>query len=100
EPVFTVDGSVFSGPWGRPQNDGPAIRAIAFIEWAEQLLKEGQRDLVLRLYNPDLSRHSIIKQDLEYTAHQWQKDCFDLWEEVKGHHFFTRMAQRAALLKG
>src|SRR4051812_28309101 len=28
EPKFNVDGSAFTGPWARPQNDGPALRAI------------------------------------------------------------------------
>src|SRR5688500_16671266 len=27
EPKFQADGSAFNDPWGRPQNDGPAIRA-------------------------------------------------------------------------
>ncbi|MFM8270452.1 MAG: glycoside hydrolase family 15 protein, partial [Pseudomonadota bacterium] len=26
EPKFNVDGTAFVGPWGRPQNDGPALR--------------------------------------------------------------------------
>ena len=29
EPKFNVDGSAFQGAWGRPQDDGPALRAIA-----------------------------------------------------------------------
>lgn len=31
EPKFNADGTLFTGPWGRPQNDGPAIRATAMM---------------------------------------------------------------------
>lgn len=81
EPKYNVDGSVFTGPWGRPQNDGPAIRAWAY----------------LRAYRaPDV----LVERDLEYTRLHWRQADFDLWEEVKGTHFFTRYAQMAAFYKG
>lgn len=33
------------------------------------------------LYNPKtvMAKGSILKSDLEYTAHNWQFDSFDLW---------------------
>jgi hypothetical protein len=33
-------------------------------------------------------------------SHNWQKTCFDLWEETQGHHFYTRIfaARRFAAL--
>src|SRR5262249_22926110 len=42
EPIFEVNGQPFSGEWGRPQNDGPALRALALIDWAEILLAQGK----------------------------------------------------------
>jgi glucoamylase len=42
----------------------------------------------------------VIKADLEYVAHHWQDPSVDLWEEVKGEHFFTLMVQRRALVQG
>ena len=42
----------------------------------------------------------MIKADLEYVSHHWQDSSFDLWEEVRGTHFFTRAVQRKAMLKG
>ena len=42
----------------------------------------------------------VIKTDLEYVAHNWKYECFDLWEEVHAYHFFTLMVQRKALLDG
>lgn len=70
EPKFNLDGSAYTGPWGRPQNDGPALRAIVMSEWAFQLLAEGQRDYVRReLYTPNLGETtSLIKGDLEHSA--------------------------------
>ena len=32
EPKFQVNGAAFTGSWGRPQVDGPALRAIVLIE--------------------------------------------------------------------
>ena len=101
EPKYHVDGSLFTGPWGRPQHDGPALRAITLIKWANKLISEGQIDYVLKeLYSPILPAKSPIKQDLEYTARYFDKQGFDYWEEVKGLHFATAMAQRKALLMG
>lgn len=101
EPIFEADGKPFWGPWGRPQNDGPAQRAIALIQLAEVLLDRGQHEFVSTwLYSGHLPASTIIKADLEYVSHHWQDASFDLWEEVKGDHFYTRMVQRKALLMG
>lgn len=101
EVKFYPNGLAFTGPWGRPQNDGPAIRAIALIRLASILLSKGQTDWVREhLYGGEFPATSVIKKDLEYISHHWQGTDFDLWEEVRGAHFFTRMAQRKALLLG
>ncbi|AUX42353.1 glucoamylase [Sorangium cellulosum] len=101
EPRFYVDGSPYTGPWGRPQDDGPAIRAIELTHLAFNLLEEGRRGLVQELlYDATLPTGSVIKADLEYTAHRWPATCYDAWEEVLGHHFFTRLLQRKALVEG
>lgn len=100
EPIFTVAGDIYPFPWGRPQNDGPAIRALAMINYANALIKEGRLAEVNKLYRAELPTTSPIKRDLEFVSHHWQDQSFDLWEEVKGQHFFTQMAQRAALIRG
>lgn len=99
EPKFHVDGTPFDGPWGRPQNDGPALRAVTLTRLAEKLLAEGKRSLVIEKFY-DGSNHSPIKTDLEYISHYWREASFDLWEEVLGDHFYTRMVQRRALRLG
>jgi glucoamylase len=66
EPKFTVDGAPYTGPWGRPQNDGPAIRALVLGRLANVLLDEGRWDLVReRLYDGKLPASSVIKADLD-----------------------------------
>ena len=101
EPKFYVDGAPYLGPWGRPQNDGPAARAIVFTEWANILLDEGRYDLVrMLLYQPGRPGQSLIGADLNYLADHGRDSVFDLWEEVKGQHFYTRMMVHRALLDG
>jgi len=101
EPKFTVDGAPYAGLWARPQNDGPAIRAIELTRLALTLLDEGEVALVRdRLYDGKLPTDSVIKADLEYVAHHGRETCFDVWEEVRGHHFFTQHLERRALLEG
>ena len=101
EPKFNIDGSAYNEPWGRPQNDGPALRALSFIHLAKILINEGQIEFVKsRFYNGKLGAGSVIKRDLEFVSHEWRKSSFDLWEEVKADHFYTRMVQRRALREG
>jgi glucoamylase len=101
EPRFNSDGSLNTEPWGRPQNDGPALRALTLMRLAQDLLRQGQRPLVeAEFYSPKLPADTVIKADLEYVAHHWQEKCVDLWEELWGQHFFTRAVQLAALREG
>lgn len=101
EPRFNVDGSINTEPWGRPQNDGPALRALTLIRYARLLIKEGKKDFVTKeLYDSRLPAETVIKADLEFVAHHWRLKCIDIWEEIWGHHFFTRSAQLASLREG
>lgn len=93
EPKYNVDGSAFVGPWGRPQNDGPALRALTLIRFAKILTREGKAEELRRLF-------SIIKYDLEFVSHHWRDACFDLWEELKGHHFYTLIVQYQSMIEG
>ena len=93
EPKFNVDGTAFIGPWGRPQNDGPALRALTLIRFAKNLIREAKTEEVNRLF-------SIIKYDLEFVSHHWREPCFDLWEEIKGIHFYTLLVQHQSMVDG
>lgn len=110
EPKFEVDGSAFTSNWGRPQRDGPALRATALMKFMRaynesnpgvwESRTSSTDDWFAKLYSAELPAHSIIKADLEYVARHWPESGFDVWEEVRGRHFFTGMAQLRALREG
>ncbi|KAJ5444026.1 Glycoside hydrolasefamily 13 [Penicillium daleae] len=94
EPKFNVDETAFTGAWGRPQRDGPALRATALIAYGNQLLSKGKESVVKSNIWP------IVSNDLNYVAQYWNQTGFDLWEEVQGSSFFTVAAQHRALVEG
>lgn len=47
EPKFHVDGTPFTGSWGRPQRDGPALRALTLMHY-------------LREYNASHPRSEVV----------------------------------------
>ncbi|KAI0143019.1 family 15 glycosyl hydrolase [Xylariaceae sp. FL1272] len=94
EPKFNPDGSAFTGAWGRPQRDGPALRAIAMIDYANWLVSNGYTSTASSLVWP------VIRNDLAYVAQYWNSTGFDLWEEVSGSSFFTTAVQHRALVQG
>lgn len=94
EPKYHVDGRVFTGDWSRPQNDGPALRALTFLQWAAVLEREGN------LAPSKALLQAILRTDLDYVAARWQLVNHDIWEETYATHFYTRMAQRKALTLG
>ncbi|PSN61964.1 hypothetical protein BS50DRAFT_134287 [Corynespora cassiicola Philippines] len=108
EPKFEVDGSPFTGSWGRPQRDGPALRAITLMSYLRAYNAshpalwdtEKGEDWFKPFYQAEMPANSIIKADLEYVSHVWTQGGFDLWEEVQGLHFFTAMVQLKALREG
>lgn len=103
EPKFFVDGRVYTGPWGRPQNDGPALRSSSLIRLLSIAIRENWPqvpELRKMLYQAQLPANSILKLDLEFTAKNWRTMNIDLWEEVYGFHFYTLMTQRKSLALG
>ncbi|KAJ5042509.1 uncharacterized protein L3040_005052 [Drepanopeziza brunnea f. sp. 'multigermtubi'] len=94
EPKYQVDGTRFNGAWGRPQRDGPGLRAIALITYSNYLIQDGQSEKAREIIWP------IISNDLSYVGQYWNSTGFDLWEEVQGSSFFTVQAQHRALVEG
>ena len=94
EPKLNIDGTVYRGDWGRPQNDGPALRAITFMMIANAVMADDEKWV----------REKILPAlilDLDYVSNNWRNGNFDLWEEVYDtDHFFTKMVQRKALKMG
>jgi glucoamylase len=94
EPKFHPDLTAFTEPWGRPQRDGPALRATALIAYGRWLLDNNYGSTAADVVWP------IVKNDLAYVAQYWNQTGFDLWEEVKGSSFFTTAVQHRALVEG
>lgn len=86
EPKINLNKTAFNDSWGRPQNDGPCLRGINMIK-IFNLLKD---DYPIICNNIVLN---IIKKDFEYTINNYNKPCFELWEEIQGWHFYTRLVQ-------
>lgn len=108
EPKFHVDGTPFTDSWGRPQRDGPALRAITLINYLRAYNashpslwgSDAGGSFYNLLYEASMPARSVIKADLEYVSHAWNESGFDLWEEVDGLHFFTAIVQWRALREG
>lgn len=94
EPKYNVNLTAFTGAWGRPQRDGPALRATALIAYGNNLLSTGKQSVVTTNIWP------IVQNDLNYVAQYWNQTGFDLWEEIQGSSFFTVAAQHRALVEG
>jgi len=94
EAKYQVDGKRFNGAWGRPQRDGPALRAITLMTYSKWLITHGQSKKVKEIIWP------IISNDLSYVGQYWNQTGFDLWEEVLGSSFFTIQTSHRALAEG
>ncbi|KAL5527654.1 hypothetical protein ACEPAG_6455 [Sanghuangporus baumii] len=94
EPKFNIDMTAFTDPWGRPQRDGPALRATAIINYANYLLANDNSTHVTNTLWP------ILQLDLDYVAQNWNQTTFDLWEEVSSSSFFTAAVQHRSLREG
>ncbi|KAI9839170.1 MAG: hypothetical protein M1819_003163 [Sarea resinae] len=94
EPKFEVNETAFTGSWGRPQRDGPALRATALIAYSRWLIANGYLSTAQSIIWP------IIQNDLSYVSQYWNQTTFDLWEEVEGSSFFTTAVQHRALVEG
>ncbi|KAF6802501.1 glucoamylase P (glycosyl hydrolase family 15) [Colletotrichum sojae] len=94
EAKYTAKGARFNDAWGRPQRDGPALRAITLITYSSWLAENGQESKAKGVIWP------IIANDLLYVGQYWNSTGFDLWEEVSGSSFFTIQNQYRSLVEG
>lgn len=79
---FRIDGSL--RPWGQ-QGDGPGLRILSILEIWDRLSDAAK--LVAR---------DVLADDRKYIREQRDEKTHNAWEEVVGHSFFTRAAQRHA----
>lgn len=106
EPKWEVNSTPFMEHWGRPQNDGPALRALTSFHLLKQLRQHNMtfEDLLNQIEDGQLPFQNeqelfdkFIYYDLKFVMLYWKQDGFDLWEEVNGIHFFTALVQLKAL---
>lgn len=83
EPKFNVDKSAFTGSWGRPQRDGPALRATALVAYSKWLINNGYTSTVQSIVWP------IIRNDLSYVT-----------QYCKSHAFYMELLALTGLSKG
>lgn len=92
EARFNPDGTLDITKWARPQQDGPALRALAVL----RLLRRG----VLADPQTKALAYILVETDLAFVHRHWREASFDIWEEECGHHYYTRLVQHAALADG
>jgi glucoamylase len=89
---FNADGSIDGSSWPRPQFDGPALRALAILDYLERNPSGSDSKTIKAM-------ESIVQRDLDAIVKYRNERGFDIWEYSKGFHFYTRMVQEGALLK-
>jgi glucoamylase len=85
------DGTLDISGWPRPQNDGPAMRALALMRWSRSARFDAAVQAAVA---------ALLRSDLAYIQQHWAEDCFDIWEEEKGLHYYTLSISAAALRDG
>ncbi|KAG9096039.1 hypothetical protein FRC07_011000, partial [Ceratobasidium sp. 392] len=101
EPKYNIDETAFTGSWGRPQRDGPALRATTMITYANHLgaTNSYTTGTIWPFVKLDLGELDMISS-LETLLTLSYSSGFDLWEEVSGSSFFTIAVQHRALREG
>jgi len=85
------DGTLDISNWGRPQHDGPPLRLLAVLRWV--------RDVTLD--DPLLTAAAqLVRADIAFTRNRWRIPSVDIWEEEKGHHYYTLRVAAEALAEG
>src|SRR5579883_394910 len=83
EPRFNPDGSLDVLRWSRPQYDGPALRALACLQY---LAAGGRTSASIR---------ELLWRDLDFTARHAGETCIGPWEEAQenAHHYHVALVQ-------
>ena len=78
------DGTLDISNWPRPQHDGPALRALAILNW----------DV------PGDAAAALLTTDLRFVLGHARRPCFGVWEEERGLHYYVLLVSAAALARG
>ncbi|HVW69084.1 MAG TPA: glycoside hydrolase family 15 protein [Steroidobacteraceae bacterium] len=85
------DATLDISKWARPQHDGPPLRLIAVLRWLREMPLE--RETSERAAE-------LIRSDIAFARARWRIPSFDIWEEEKGHHYYTLRVAATALEEG
>jgi glucoamylase len=91
ETRVNADGTLDISNWGRPQNDGPPLRALAVLRWLRGVSLDGALQATC---------DGLLRDDLRFTRAHWRDPCYDIWEEERGLHYFTLRVSAQALDDG
>lgn len=119
EAKYELNGQMFLGGWCSPQNDGPALRSVVLMRFANKYAALHPTDTTYvreNLYSnsTDVGVKNPIKRDLEFLYNKpqlvatnpdrytgyWDSDNCEPWEEVSGKHFYNRLMARRAMVRG
>lgn len=100
EPKFMANSEPFKENWGRPQRDGPGLRVITIANYIGFLVENNLTVTHPELPSIEYIYNEILKPDLTYIANNWNKNGFDLWEEIDSVHLFTSLTMLKALKSG
>lgn len=84
EPRFNPDGTLDILRWGRPQLDGPALRALVLMRHAAR-----------RGGSPEMT--ALVGADVDFTLRQAGSEGYDIWEERVCADYYTRRLQQRTL---
>jgi glucoamylase len=87
------DGRIDVLLWGRPQHDGPALRALTLMRWSACAGDAFDAQTAADL-------ETLLRDDLEFAFAVRDDACLDLWEEENGRHYYTTRVLAAALQEG
>lgn len=87
EPKYNIDSTPFNDDWGRPQNDGPALRCLVYLSIIDSF----------PYYKSRIEK--LLCENIKYIKKNIKELNFDLWEEVYGLHYYTLYLQLIVLLK-
>ena len=91
ETRVNADGTLDISNWGRPQNDGPALRALTLLRW----MRHASLDADLQS-----ACDGLLREDLRFTRGHRREPCYDIWEEERGLHYYTLRVGAQALGEG
>jgi GH15 family glucan-1,4-alpha-glucosidase len=89
EARVNADATLDISNWGRPQHDGPPLRLLAVLRWVRSV-ELGSAELAAQAA-------ALIRADIAFTRDCWRLPSVDIWEEEKGHHYYTLRVAAAAL---